>query len=156
MRKILTFLGRLCISLIFIVSAVHKAWDWDATERGVINVLCDWQGYTHHIPALQSFLSGLLPWITTLLILGTVIELIGGLMILLGIRARFGAFLLIIFLIPTTVFFHQFWYLDGMRRDLQVIMFLKNIAIIGGLLYILSCGAKPKAHYPMGRIPLDE
>jgi len=108
------------------------------------------------MPQVQSFLSNLLPWITTILILGTAVELIGGLLILLGIRVRFGAFLLIIFLIPTTLFFHQFWFLDGMRRDLQVVMFLKNVAIVGGLLYVLACGTGSRgSNQPLGKIPLD-
>lgn len=152
---VFTFLGRLCLSTIFIVSAIHKAWDWDATERGMINVLCDWQGYTHHMPSVQTFLSTLLPWVTTLLIVATVVELVGGLLILLGIRVRLGAFLLILFLIPTTLFFHQFWFLDGMRRDLQIVMFLKNVAILGGLFYVLACGSRPTSRGHSGNISLD-
>lgn len=76
----------------------------------------------------------------TLLGVAVGVELIGGLSLLLGIRPRFGAGLLILFLLPTTFLYHHFWFLYGEERNLQLVMFLKNCAIIGGLMQVISIG----------------
>src|SRR3989339_161443 len=65
-----------------------------------------------------------------LLLLGAIIlEIGGGLSVLLGYKARWGAIALVVFLIPTTIIFHT-----KFSEQLQVIMFMKNLAILGGLL----------------------
>ena len=149
LQIILTLIGRLCLGTIFILSAVHKIINWQGTERGVIHMLCDWHAYVSHSDSLQAFFTGVLPWVTALLVASTVIELLGGILVFFGVKARFGAFLLLIFLIPTTILFHAFWFLDGARRDMQLVMFLKNLAIFGGLLYVLAYGARiRKKNYP--------
>ncbi len=63
--------------------------------------------------------------------------------LLLGFKARVGAVLLIIFLIPATLIFHNFWAFEGMERQMQMIMFMKNLAILGGLLLVLGLGPGP-------------
>ena len=136
------FLGRLFMSLIFIMSAVNKIIDWQNTERGFVSLLCDWHSYVSFSMPLQKFFAVLLPWVPFILIIATVIELIGGILLLLGYKVRLGVFLLLIFFIPTTILFHQFWFLEGLRRDMQFVIFFKNIAIMGGLLYVLAFGAK--------------
>ncbi len=73
-----------------------------------------------------------------------VMALVGGLSVMLGYRARWGAWLLIIFLIPVTVMMHNFWAVkDPMMAQLQVAMFLKNVSMIGGALLITQFGAGP-------------
>jgi uncharacterized membrane protein YphA (DoxX/SURF4 family) len=57
---------------------------------------------------------------------------------LLGYKTRLGAILLILFLIPTTLVFHT-----DFSKEMQVIAFLKNLAIIGGLLMVVYAGAGP-------------
>ena len=89
---------------------------------------------------MQKILEHALPWVSLLLILGIVFELVGGLLIFLSLNIRLGAFLLLIFLILTTLFFHHFWYLQGTDYDLQLSMFLKNLSIFGGLLIVLTYG----------------
>ena len=70
------------------------------------------------------------------------IELVCGLAILFGFRARWAAWLLFVYLIPTTLIFHNFWGITDVaaRLDLQS-HFLKNMAIMGGLLYMATYGA---------------
>jgi len=75
-----------------------------------------------------------------LLAIATALELVGGLMLLLGIRVRLASVFLILFLIPTTLLYHHFWYLYGEERNLQLIMFLKNCAILGALLNVVAMG----------------
>lgn len=141
---ILGILGRICLSLIFIISAINKIFDWAATEKGLVNVLCDWHTYLGYSESLQVCFSNVMPWAPAILVIATAVELLGGLLVLFGVKTRFGAFLLIILLIPVTILFHQFWYLEGGKRDLQIVMFLKNLAILGGLLYVLAYGNRIK------------
>ncbi len=82
-----------------------------------------------------------MPVVPFFLIMAIIFELLGGLSVLLGYKAKFGAWLLIIFLIPTTLIFHNFWGLEDPDRQVQVIMFMKNLAILGGLFIIAALGA---------------
>src|SRR5277367_1545339 len=62
--------------------------------------------------------------------LSGVIAILGGLSILLGIRARLGAWLLILFLVAVTPAMHAFWTVaDPMMRQLQMILFMKNVSM---------------------------
>ncbi len=111
------------LALIFIVSGINKIMDWDGTA-----------GYmaSKGMPMVPLFLLGAL-----------VFELVGGLSVLLGFKARMGAILLIIFIVPATLIFHNFWTLEGMERQIQMMMFMKNLAILGGLLLVLGLGPGP-------------
>ena len=53
---------------------------------------------------------------------------------------RVGALGLLVFLIPTTVIFHDFWNLAGPERAMQMVNFLKNLAIMGGLTLLIADG----------------
>ena len=70
------------------------------------------------------------------------LELVGSITILLGYHARFGALLLLIFLIPTTLIFHT-----NFTDPMQKIHFMKNVSMFGGCLILLASGA--------GRFGLD-
>jgi putative oxidoreductase len=73
-----------------------------------------------------------------------VLSLAGGLSILLGYRARLGAWLLVLFLVPVTVTLHKFWGIaDPGAARLEQVMFLKNLSILGGALLIARFGAGP-------------
>lgn len=139
-QSIVIILGRICLSGLFIISAIYKVIDWQATERGLVSLICDWHAYVSFSASLQKFFSALLPWVPVVLVIITVLELIGGLLVLFGIKPRLGAFFLILFFIPATILVHQFWFLEGIKREMQMILFTKNIAILGGLLYILGFG----------------
>jgi putative oxidoreductase len=69
-------------------------------------------------------------------------ELVGSLTVILGYFTRFGALLLLIFLIPTTLIFHTN-FVDPMQK----IHFMKNVSMFGGCLILLAAGA--------GRFSLD-
>lgn len=74
-----------------------------------------------------------------LAVLGTgVLLLLGGLSVLLGFYPTIGLILLIIFLVPATFLMHRFWDVtDPMQRQMQMINFNKNIALIGAALMLL-------------------
>jgi uncharacterized membrane protein YphA (DoxX/SURF4 family) len=135
-------LARFILSSIFLASAMGKIFHWQETEHSLIDVLSEWQNYVSFSEGLSNFIGALTPWSALLLLFGTLLELSGGLLVLLGIREKLGAGLLLLFLIPTTILFHQFWFIEGSARELQTVMFLKNLAIMGGLIMILIHGAQ--------------
>lgn len=68
----------------------------------------------------------------------------GGLSVLLGYHARIGAWLLVLFLIPVTLMMHAFWRVtDPAMAQTQMVMFMKNISMLGGALLITQFGAGP-------------
>lgn len=113
-----TLLSRLLLSLPFLYSGIDKCWRWAAAQREVE-------------------LSGL-PWPTFLHLVTVVVQLGGGLSLLLGIEARLGALLLSLFLLPVTVLYHPFWKRSGADFVAEADHFLSNLAIIGGLLIVLG------------------
>lgn len=115
--------GRILLSLIFLMSGIHKMTAWSDTAEQMAG---------EGMPTVPLFLFGAI-----------VFEVGGGLSILLGCRARLGAALLIVFLIPTTLIFHDFWTYEGQQQQMQMINFMKNLAIMGGLFVVLGFGAGP-------------
>jgi putative oxidoreductase len=73
-----------------------------------------------------------------------VLALVGGLSILFGYRAKVGAWLLVLFLVPVTLMMHNFWAVkDPMVAQMQMAMFMKNVSMLGGALLISQFGAGP-------------
>lgn len=63
---------------------------------------------------------------------------------LLGYRARLGALMIIAFLVPATLTMHNFWAIDDPTMAMmQQVMFMKNLAMLGGALLITHFGAGP-------------
>jgi putative oxidoreductase len=113
--------GRLMISAIFISSGLskfgaHAAMSGYAASKG--------------LPAADLGI-----WVAA------AIEVFGGLAILLGFQTRIAAWVLFLYLIPTTLIFHNFWALQGMERMDNQIHLFKNVAIMGGLLFVATFGA---------------
>ncbi len=76
--------------------------------------------------------------------LSGVVAIAGGLSILLGYRAKLGAWLIVLFLIPVTLMLHKFWTVqDPMMAQIQMILFMKNVSMLGGALLISQFGAGP-------------
>ncbi len=73
-----------------------------------------------------------------------IISLLGGLSILLGFKAKWGAWLIVIFLVPVTVMMHRFWGLtDAQAAMMQQINFMKNTALLGAALLMTQVGSGP-------------
>jgi putative oxidoreductase len=71
-----------------------------------------------------------------------ILALLGGLSILLGYKARWGGIALVAFLAPVTVMMHNFWAVtDPTMHQMQMVMFMKNVALIGGALTFVVHGA---------------
>lgn len=76
--------------------------------------------------------------------LSGIIAFFGGLSIVLGFKATWGAWLIVLFLVPVTVMMHQFWNVtDPTAIRIQQAMFMKNLAMLGGALLITHFGSGP-------------
>lgn len=85
-----------------------------------------------------------LPMASVLVPLSGIVEIIGGLSVLLGYKTKWGALLLIVFLIPVTFTLHTFWNItDPMMRQMDMAAFMKNISMTGAALMITYFGAGP-------------
>ncbi len=82
-----------------------------------------------------------IPSAYALAIIAGLAEILGGLALLFGFLTRIGAFGLMLFLIPTTLIFHDFWTLEGMEAKTQMVSFMKNLGILGGLALLVANGA---------------
>ena len=94
----------------------------------------------HHVAAYMA--SEGVPAPKVMLAGAIVFLLAGSLSIILGYRSRLGATLLLIFLLLATYFFHDFWTFDDAEaRQQQMIAFMKNMALMGAMLMIMSGGS---------------
>lgn len=123
LERYLPLAGRILLSLIFVMSGLSKVGGWNDTA-----------GYmaSKGMPLIPVFLVGAI-----------LVEVLGGLSVLLGFKAKLGAVALAVFLIPATLTFHNFWAYQGMEQQVQMSMFMKNLAIMGGLLLVIGFGAGP-------------
>jgi putative oxidoreductase len=76
-------------------------------------------------------------------IVGAVIEFFGGLAIVVGFKTRHAALLLTAFTLIAALLSHSYWAADAAAYRNQFIHFYKNIAIVGGLLFVFVRGAGP-------------
>ena len=112
--------GRMLLSAIFIISGISKIFGWSSSSAYM---------------AAKG-----MPWVSFFLLMALLLELLGGFSILVGFQARLSALALFLYLIPTTVIFHNFWAAPAAQQQLQMIMFLKNLAIMGGLAQVVAFG----------------
>ena len=115
--------GRILLSLMFIISGWGKVAGFAGTA-----------GY---------MASKGMPFPELLLIGTIIVELGGGLMLLAGWQARIAALAIFLFIIPATLIFHNFWAVDPAQAQGQMIHFMKNLTIMGGMLYVMAFGAGP-------------
>src|SRR5438876_12454526 len=63
--------------------------------------------------------------------LSGVIATLGGLSVTLGYKAKLGAWLLVLFLVPVTLKMHNFWAVtDPTMHDIQMVLFMKNVSML--------------------------
>jgi putative oxidoreductase len=117
---IVPLIGRILISAVFIIAGFGKITGFSGEEMFVAS---------KHLP---------LPAVA--LGIALVIELVGGLAILLGLYTKFTAWIVFLYMIPTTFLFHNFWAMQGAAHDDNMLHFEKNLAIMGGLLTLATFG----------------
>ncbi len=137
-QGIVTVVGRVLLATIFLMSAIGNK----------IPNFNDVAGYmaSEGVPAPQ------------IMLVGAIVFLIAGsLSVILGFKARIGAILLLVFLVLATYFFHDFrsqpadamWVLSTNSevkmplQQIEVISFMKNLALMGAMLFITANGSGP-------------
>jgi putative oxidoreductase len=116
-------LGRILICPVFILAGITKVVAFQMMTSYVVAA---------HLP-LPSFSLGC----------AAVIEILGGLAILTGFHTKLAAWIVFLFLIPTTLLFHLLPALHNVDRMGNVTNVEKNLAIMGGLLILATFGAGP-------------
>ena len=116
--------GRVLLVLIFIIAGVGKIGPGFEGTVGYIQA--------YNLPAPQ-----------IMAVLAIIIEIGGGLMVAAGWKARWGAAALFIFVLVASFVFHAFWAVPADQVQMQRIMFLKNLSMMGGLLYVIVYGSGP-------------
>jgi putative oxidoreductase len=134
-RPMTALLGRLALAAIFFVSGSAK--------------LIDVSGTAAHMAGVG------IPFPETLAMFVGVAEILGALSIAFGALTRIGAIGLILFLIPTTLLFHNFWVFEGDEQRTQLVNFLKNLGIAGGLILLISYGPGRYSIDSLLRRPLE-
>jgi putative oxidoreductase len=119
-QRYLPVIGRYLIAAIFVFSG----WGKIAGFAGTVAYMT-----SKGMPMPQVLLPGAI-----------LVELGGGLALMLGWKARWAALAIFLFCIPTTLVFHNFWALPPEQAQNQMIHFLKNLALMGGLLYVVAFG----------------
>jgi len=79
-----------------------------------------------------------LPMPAISVILAAIIELGGALAVIIGYQAAIASLILFVYLIPTSLIFHNFWAASETEKQNQFINFMKNLAIMGGLLLLAT------------------
>jgi putative oxidoreductase len=98
----------------------------------------------HYQEAIVMMRSNNVPYPEYLLPGGLVFLVVGGLSVLLGYKARFGAFLLLVFLVVTTYYFHNFWdKTTPFESRNEMAHFMKNVSLAGAMVFIVAVGAGP-------------
>ena len=122
MQAIVSLVSRLMIAAIFLMSAVGN-------KIPKFNDVVDYIA-SEGVPLPNVALVGAI-----------VVLIIGSLSVIAGFRIRIGAGLLLAFLVLATYFFHDFWKFEGQERQLQMIQFMKNLSLMGTLLFLMANGA---------------
>ncbi len=121
MNNVFDLVGRILISLIFFYEGIDSILYAEKTK-----LLMAEYGIT---------------WRQDLVLYSSIVFLmIGATMLLIGYRIRFGVWLLLIYWLPVTFIVYSFWNAPLHEQRLEAILFMKNIAVAGGLLMIAAHG----------------
>ena len=121
MKDFLDLLGRGLLAFIFLYEAYDSIFYFDATKEKMTAYGLVWQ--------------------QDLLLVGAIfLPTLGGTLLLIGYRTGLAMFLLLCYWIPVTFIVHSFWQDPEPIRRAESIMFMKNIAIVGGLLMVWANG----------------
>ena len=124
----LSLIGRIFLAVIFLVSGFGKIGGFEGLAGAIAS---------KGLPMPQVFA-----------VASIAVELGAGLMLVFGLKARWAAFLLAVFTAIVTFFFHNFWAVPEAQKYMEQINFMKNLAVIGGLLFVMAFGP--------GRLSVDK
>jgi len=120
----LAVLGRLLLCTIFFMAAVANKIPHFSDVAKIME--------SAGVPAPQLLLLGAIAFL-----------LVGSVSVIVGYKARFGAALLFTFLVLASYYFHAFWNFEGQAQQNQMAHFMKNLSLMGAMLFIMANGAGP-------------
>jgi putative oxidoreductase len=126
-QAIATVLARILLALMFLASGISKLTGIEGTAGYIASA---------GLPAPQLLAVG-----------AGVLEVVAATMLVVGWQARWAALALAAFTFAASVLFHNFWAMPADQAFLQQLMFMKNLAVIGGLLFVFAQGP--------GRVSID-
>lgn len=116
MKNAIILIGRFLLTLIFLLSGIQKIPNFSGTK--------------------QYMAAAGMPLTDLFLVAAIIIEIVGAILIMIGFKTKWAALALIIFMIPATLIFHT-----NFADQIQMIMFMKNLSMLGGLLLLAAYGA---------------
>lgn len=122
-KAYVSIVGRLLLALMFILAGFGKLGNIDGTAGFIA--------------------SGGLPAPTFLAVVVGLLELIGGLALVVGYQVRLAGLALALFTVAASVVFHAFWSAPAEQQYVAQLLFMKNISVAGGMLLISALGAGP-------------
>ena len=117
------FAGRILLALIFMVSGFAKIGGFEGAAGYIAS-----KGLP--LPQLGA-------------VIAIIVELGAGILLVVGWQVRWAGTALLLFVIPTTFIFHDFWAVEAAQVEMQLTEFMKNLCIMGGMLYVMAFGAGP-------------
>ncbi len=117
----LALVGRLLLALLFLPAGIGKVTGFAGTV-----------GYIASVG---------LPLPTLGAIIALVVEIVGGLALIAGLGTRLAALVLAVFTLAASFFFHAYWAVPAAQQFVTQLLFMKNIAVVGGLLTLAAWGA---------------
>lgn len=122
MQAAASLLARIMIATIFLMSAVgSKIPKFDSVAQYMA---------AEGVPLPQVALVGAIVFL-----------IVGSLSVIAGFKIRIGAALLLVFLVLATYFFHDFWTFEGQEQQMQMIQFMKNLSLMGTMVFLMANGA---------------
>ncbi len=122
MQAAASLLARIMIATIFLMSAVgNKIPQFDSVAQYMA---------AEGVPLPQVALVGAIIFL-----------IVGSLSVIAGFKIRIGAALLLVFLVLATYFFHDFWTFEGQEQQMQMIQFMKNLSLMGTMVFLMANGA---------------
>ena len=122
-KRYAPLVGRILMSLIFFISAYGKI-----TAFG---------------PTAANMAARGMPMTDVLLVCAIAIEIVGATLLIIGWKTEWAALALIVFLVPATLYFHNYWTYPPEQVRNQRNHFMKNVTILGALIFVIGMGAGP-------------
>ena len=116
-------IGRVIMSLIFLTSAYGKITGFD--------------------PTIAAMAAKGLPMTQALLVCAIALELVAATLLIIGWKTEWAALALLVFLVPATLYFHNYWSYPPEQVRNQRNHFMKNVTIAGALIFVMGMGAGP-------------
>jgi putative oxidoreductase len=119
-QNAMALVGRILLASMFLLSGISKVTGFEGTV-----------GYISSVG---------LPLATLLAVGAMVLEIVAGIALIIGFKTRWAALALALFTIAAAVLFHNYWAMPASAQMMQQIIFMKNVAVTGGLLMLAIAG----------------